>query len=530
MPPPLDSKDTRPSENSASASEPETLKRAAPPQDQSTVVDEMLSQSTINQKDVFISYSQADRKTAEAICRSLEQAHISCWIAPRNIPAGKTWAEFIPDAIAHSRAMVLVLSASANESRQVKKEVDIADNKRVPIIPFRIEDVPLAKALEYHLAGTQWLNAYTSPLSKHLQKLEETVRSLIGQQGGEVVGPKRRPLPWRLIAAVATIVIVTGIVVGVWMATRPKEKTLTYSLTVQKVVGREPEGPEFQSTGQEPSYGNGWRYRMNVMVDSPGYLYILNEGTMTPYQVLFPTEPNNNRLAANETTQLPGAVLYYKFGKDEGIERNRIIFSIEPLTELDAIIRDAINKAKSRGEKGGDINDPVQVKTVRDIIAHYSNIKPVVNEAQKQSIIKGTGDVLVSLLEFKHSSTGTQSASSPILSATAGGITYTVLSSTRAPYSPNEFLLTVTVKLSTGDAGVNFFDDLFRLDVDEVKIAPRPGLSKEWVPEHSERKEDLKFIVRNDARHIRLIVGKAGTAMTAGIMLPLDAITATPAK
>lgn len=391
----------------------ETLKRPAVEKEQElTVVAEATpsSEQSLNgdQKAVFISYSQADKKAAETICKSLEKAALSCWIAPRNIPPGKTWAEFIPDAISNSRCMVLIVSANANESRQVKKEVDIADNKNIPIIPFRIQNVALSKALEYHLAGTQWLDAYTPPITKHIQQLEETVRSMIGREGSEISPLKPRPVPWRLIAAAAAIVIVAGIIGGVWMM-RPTaaQPTLTYSLTVQKMIGRQKDGAEFQSAGQESSgYGNGWRYRMNIMAGQAGYLYILNEGTVND-NVLFPTEPNKNRVNANEAMQLPPPQPnlpggWYFFDDNPGVERVRIIFSVEPLSELDTIVRDAVNNARNTGDRRIAITDPAQVKIVRDLIARYGNTNAIVDDANKRSVINGTGNVMTSLLELEH--------------------------------------------------------------------------------------------------------------------------------
>jgi predicted metalloprotease with PDZ domain len=44
---------------------------------------------------VFISYSSADRKTAERICFRLEQADLACWMAPRDIAPGADWGEAI---------------------------------------------------------------------------------------------------------------------------------------------------------------------------------------------------------------------------------------------------------------------------------------------------------------------------------------------------------------------------------------------------------------------------------------------------
>ena len=44
--------------------------------------------------DVFISYSQKDKATADAVCRALEHNSVRVWIAPRDIPPGAKWAEF----------------------------------------------------------------------------------------------------------------------------------------------------------------------------------------------------------------------------------------------------------------------------------------------------------------------------------------------------------------------------------------------------------------------------------------------------
>src|SRR5262245_10875317 len=99
--------------------------------------------------DVFISYSSKDKPVADAVCANLEANGIRCWIAPRDILPGQDWGESIIDAINQSRIMVLVFSSSANTSPQIKREVERSVSKGIPIIPFRIEDVPLSKSLEY---------------------------------------------------------------------------------------------------------------------------------------------------------------------------------------------------------------------------------------------------------------------------------------------------------------------------------------------------------------------------------------------
>ena len=129
--------------------------------------------------DVFISYSSADKTVADAACATLESRKIRCWIAPRDVLPGMSYAEALIDAINRSRIMVLVFSASADGSPQVMREVERAVNKGIPIIPFRIENVMPSKAMEYFLSAPHWLDALTPPLEKHLQRLVDTVQALL---------------------------------------------------------------------------------------------------------------------------------------------------------------------------------------------------------------------------------------------------------------------------------------------------------------------------------------------------------------
>jgi TIR domain len=99
--------------------------------------------------DVFLSHSVKDKAVAEAIVARLEAGSVTCWMAPRDVLPGADWGESIIDAIEPSRIMVLLFSQSANASPQIKREVERAVNKGLYIIPFRLEDIPPARALEY---------------------------------------------------------------------------------------------------------------------------------------------------------------------------------------------------------------------------------------------------------------------------------------------------------------------------------------------------------------------------------------------
>jgi hypothetical protein len=113
--------------------------------------------------DLFISYSSHDRSVADAICAKLEAEKIRCWIAPRDVLAGTAYAEALIDGISGARAFVLVFSAHSNTSPQVLREVDRAVHLGLPIVPFRIEEVALSKAMEFFVSVPHWLDALTPP-------------------------------------------------------------------------------------------------------------------------------------------------------------------------------------------------------------------------------------------------------------------------------------------------------------------------------------------------------------------------------
>ncbi len=129
---------------------------------------------------IFISHAVEDKDVGDVVCEMLEGAGWKCWMAPRDILPGGEWGEAIIDAINQSALMLLVYSESACNSVQVKREVERAVSKGVTILPFRIENTPVSKSLEYYLATAVWLDASSTPFTPHLELLKQTVSHLIG--------------------------------------------------------------------------------------------------------------------------------------------------------------------------------------------------------------------------------------------------------------------------------------------------------------------------------------------------------------
>ena len=135
--------------------------------------------------EVFISYSHHDKAIADGVCANLEQAGIRCWIAPRDIAPGHDWPASISDAIKHSRVMVLIFSSRSNSSDDVGRELILAANNKLVIVPFRIEDIPPEPGKEYYLARTHWLDAMDPPTQEQVNKLVSCVHSLLVEAGVE---------------------------------------------------------------------------------------------------------------------------------------------------------------------------------------------------------------------------------------------------------------------------------------------------------------------------------------------------------
>lgn len=133
----------------------------------------------MRQRAVFVSYSLSDRDTATGLVGYLEAHGIECWVAPRDVSPGGDWAAEIVDAIAAARVMVLVFSASANTSPQVRREVERAVHREVVVLPFRVADVLPSRSLEYFLSSQHWLDAFPPPMEPHYARLCAYLKSLL---------------------------------------------------------------------------------------------------------------------------------------------------------------------------------------------------------------------------------------------------------------------------------------------------------------------------------------------------------------
>jgi TolB-like protein/Flp pilus assembly protein TadD len=140
---------------------------------------------------VFISYASQDVAVADRIVETLERHGLKCWIAPRDVVPGESYAGAIVHAIDATKVIVLVLSENAASSQHVLREVERASSKRHPVVAFRIDAAPMPADLEYFLNTSQWLDASTLGVDTALPKLVDAVRRAVASPPIAIPAPPR---------------------------------------------------------------------------------------------------------------------------------------------------------------------------------------------------------------------------------------------------------------------------------------------------------------------------------------------------
>ncbi|GAC1502710.1 MAG: hypothetical protein NVS1B6_09530 [Steroidobacteraceae bacterium] len=159
---------------------------------------------------VFISYASPDVAVADKLCNLLEAAGLACWVAPRDVRAGESYASAIVQAINACRMLVLVLSKSAIQSPHVIREVERASSKKRPILVVRLDAAELPPDLEYFLSANQWLDAANIPLERIVPSLVASVQGRAASETPREAARSRTSTRW-ISGAAALGVVVMGI-------------------------------------------------------------------------------------------------------------------------------------------------------------------------------------------------------------------------------------------------------------------------------------------------------------------------------
>jgi len=242
--------------------------------------------------DAFISHSSKDKIIADAVCGTLEGKNIRCWIAPRDVPPGTHYGAALDKAIENSKIFILLISKGSNNSDQVIRELEIAADNGIPIIPIRIEDIEPTDAMRYYVKSLHWLDAMTPPLERHLEKITASVKALLSIEADETTSPvgetitetlpkKRLALPlWASILIGLTALLIFAGWYGLTRLNKTGAETreLNLSLTEQ-VVSTLDKNAEIQNTSSPPSEDHPFVPPTSTSIATPMPTYSQQEGS-----------------------------------------------------------------------------------------------------------------------------------------------------------------------------------------------------------------------------------------------------------
>lgn len=134
--------------------------------------------------DAFISYSTVDIEVAEILCGLVEQQGIRCWMAPRDIPTGAHYAGSISQAVRNAKILYLLFSRSANDSKYVVREVDLAVQDNLSIMTLKLDDTPLSDAFRFYLSIEQSLSVPEKNIASIIEALIAMSRRWIDSAPG----------------------------------------------------------------------------------------------------------------------------------------------------------------------------------------------------------------------------------------------------------------------------------------------------------------------------------------------------------
>ncbi len=109
---------------------------------------------------IFISFASEDQRVANTLCQALESRGFRCWISSRDILPGENFQIAIVRAIRKAKMMLLVFTANSNASEEMSKELALASQQKLMVVPLRVEDVAPNDAFAYEFATRQWIDFF----------------------------------------------------------------------------------------------------------------------------------------------------------------------------------------------------------------------------------------------------------------------------------------------------------------------------------------------------------------------------------
>lgn len=168
----------------------------------------------MNDKRIFISHSSDDGDHADDLAQTLRSRGLEPWLAKTDIALGSNFAEEITRAIRESNFFIVLLSKSSIASPHVKREVSLAVDKGIPLLPVIIgssEDF-------FNTIPEEWIYWLTVVQAVQFENSTQTANEIVtyissGKLLGSTVKPKKYiNSRWTLVAAAFVLLITSSLI------------------------------------------------------------------------------------------------------------------------------------------------------------------------------------------------------------------------------------------------------------------------------------------------------------------------------
>ncbi len=122
--------------------------------------------------DLFLSYSRKDKAVADAFYEAASGQGLTVWY-DKLLQGGQDWRQGIVEALTQSNALIILFSKESNASKQLIKELAVADDLGKLVIPVLIEDAKPEGAYLYEMSSRNWIALYPDPIRKMARLVEE---------------------------------------------------------------------------------------------------------------------------------------------------------------------------------------------------------------------------------------------------------------------------------------------------------------------------------------------------------------------
>ena len=220
-----------------------------------------------------------------------------------------------------------------------------------------------------------------------------------------LLGPREvdKDTEWLKVLMIVAGVALLAFGIYWFLIRKPPEfnRSFKYFLTIQPMRDGQPYQEPFQSHGEDEIFGSGDNFRLSLLSPVPAYFYVFKEeppeSPDTSFRMIFPSAATNNgsaTLGANQTIEPE----WFTFRGPPGDENFWMVWSVTPVPQLESAKTEAFKHPKGglTGRTLVLVKEFLRVKQTETKVTVYNY------KASKTAIARGPGDLLVTLVQFKH--------------------------------------------------------------------------------------------------------------------------------